>query len=333
MKKIALMAALFFFSVFAVQPVSADKPTVWIYTSIYPSTVQAFDAELKKRFPEYDIQWSQNGSETVHAKVALERVAKNVQADLLLTADIVWYKKMAAEGFFTNHTVATPYEVPAAFRDAAGAYSSPRACAVVIGYNKKFVTDAEAPKTFSSLLDPKWKNKISSGSPLESGTQYTLMINLVYKYGYDFLKGLRAGDIVAAGGNSAVIKRLVTGEKPVGLVLLENLLAEQKKNPDIGIVYPEDGVILAPGPIAIVKKNKDQAAVKKIYDFFFSETAQKIFTDDFVYVYDPAIPAPAGAKPFPEVQKNAFDTSPAFYDFVLKEDANFKQKFADIILN
>ena len=310
------------------------KPTVWIYTSVYPDSLQVFDAVLKEKFPDYDIQWFQNGSENVHAKIAIERLSKNVQADLVLTADLAWYKKMAAEGFFENYVVSVPYEIPASFRATDGAYTAPRLGAVVIGYNKKLVSDTDAPKSFSELTDPKWKGKISSGSPLESGSQYTLMMNLVYKYGYDFLKSLRQNDIVAAGGNSAVMKRLVTGEKPVGLVLLENLLNEQKKNPDIGIVYPSDGVIFTPGPMAIVKKEgRDSVPVKKIYDFFLSDTAQKIFTGGYLYVFDKNVPAPTGAKPLEELQQGAFDTSDAFYDFMLREDAAFKQKFADIILN
>lgn len=294
-----------------------SKEQVWIYTSAYPATVQRFDAALRAKYPELDPQWFQNGSENVAAKIALERLSKDVRADLVLTSDIFWYQKMEKEGVW----------------EAEPPYSPQRISVMVLGYNKKSISDAEAPKKFADLADPKWQGKITSGSPLESGTSYTLMINLVYKYGYDFLKALRANQLVSAGGNGAALTRMVSGERPVAMILLENLLAEQKKNADIGIVYPEDGAILAPSPLGIVKGSKHLAAAKKVYEFLLSPEGQMLSVQENMYAPNTSLAAPQGAKPFVEVQATAFPMTKEFFDFVAQEDAVFKTKFSEIILN
>ena len=333
MKKIfsLLPALLFIFSV-ACSSHNA-KDTVSIYTSAYPETLKRLDEALRAKYPNLDLQWFQNGSENVAAKIALERLSHKVNADVVMTSDVFWFRKMQKEGFWQPYHVDTAYVVPESFNGKDSSFTTARVSAVVIGYNQKFVSDADAPKSFADLKDPKWQGKLTSASPLESGTCYMLMNSLVYKYGYDFLTALKANQLLSAGGNGAAVTRLSSGERPVAMTLLENLLAEQKKNPDIVIVYPEDGTVLVPSPVGIVKGSPNLTAAQKVYDFFVSAEGQKLFTVENLYVPDPSVAPPAGAKPFAEVQKTAFDLSDKFYDFVSQEDSSFKNKYSDIILN
>lgn len=309
------------------------KEKVTIYTSAYPETVKRLDEALRAQYPDLDPQWFQNGSENVAAKIALERLSNKVNADVVMTSDFFWFRKMQKEGFWQPYHVNTPYTMPSVFEGKDHSYTTARVSAVVIGYNKKFVSEVDAPRNFSDLKDPKWSGKITSASPLESGTCYMLMNSLVYKYGYEFLSALKANDLLSAGGNGAAVTRLSSGQRPVAMTLLENLLAEQKKNPDIAIVYPEDGTVLVPSPVGIVKGSEHLAAAQKVYDFFLSSAGQKLFTLENLYVPDPSVVPPAGARPLVEVQKTAFDLDDKFYDFVSQEDPMFKNKYSDIILN
>src|SRR5207253_1444548 len=106
---------------------------------------------------------------------------------------------------------------------------------MVIGYNTDIYKEAEAPKSFADLVLPKFKNKIAMGSPLESGTTFTTVALLSEKLGWDYFSKLRANGALSAGGNSAVLSRIETKERPVGIILLENLLAARRKNPKIAI--------------------------------------------------------------------------------------------------
>lgn len=298
---------------------------------MFPETLTQFEKALKEKYPDINIKWFQNGSENINAKIALEQMSNDVKADLVVSADIFWFKKMADKGFFEPYKPNLGYEVPAEFQDKDNCFTSPRISSMVIAYNKQYVKDADAPKSFSELADPKWKGKIASGSPLESGTNYALMTNLTFKYGYDFLKKLHANDLLSAGGNSAVMQRIVTGERPVGMILLESVLNEQKRNPNIALVYPTDGTVVIPGPMGIVKTTKHLEAAKKIYDFIMSKDGQQISLNGLVHVVDPEVGAPAGAKPLGEIRQNAFELSDKFFEFVKNEDTSFKSKYSNIM--
>lgn len=309
----------------------SDENTVWVYTSMFPETIALYEAGLKAKYPNLKVRWFQNGSENVAAKIALEEVAGDIKADVVLTADIFWFHKKAAEGFWDPYEPKLDYEVPQAFRGQSGTFTTPRISVMALGYNKKFISESDAPKSYKELIDPKWKGKLSSGSPLESGTNYTLMLNLVHKYGYDFLSKLHANDVMAAGGNSAVLKRIVTGERPVGLILEESLLYEQAINPNIGIIYPEDGVIIAPGPMGITKASKNKAGARLVYDFIMSSEGQKLCVQGNLHSPNPAAGFPKNSRPFAELLKNSFSLGDDFFEFAKKEEKSFKDKFADIM--
>ena len=66
---------------------AGPKGKVMIYTSIYPDIIEKIKPELKKAFPNVEVEWFQAGTEKVMAKVAGEIEANKVQADLLMVAD------------------------------------------------------------------------------------------------------------------------------------------------------------------------------------------------------------------------------------------------------
>lgn len=330
LKRFAVFAAVLC-AVLSVACSQKNENTVWVYTSMFPETIEFFKAALVKKFPDIKVEWYQNGSENIAAKIATEEMAGEVQANIILTADIFWFQQKVREGFFAPHHPDISYDMPVEFRDNDWHFTTPRISTMVIGYNKKFVSETDAPKSWAELADAKWKGKVTSGSPLESGTNYSAMINLAYKYGYDFLKKLRANDLMSAGGNSAVMQRLVTGERPVGVILLENVLNEQARNPDIAFVYPSDGAVVIPGPMGITKATKNMDATKKIYDYFLSDEGQAISLKGRVHVIDPQVGAPDGAKPLADIRANAFTIDDKFYEFVKNEQSGFKAKYSDIM--
>ncbi len=310
---------------------TTSDDTVWIYTSTPPFMIEQFNKAIKTKLPDIDVQWFQAGSEKVAARIAMEMAANDVKANLVITANYFWYDKLAEQGFWENYQPQLSYPVPKAYKHPQGAFGVMCVPAVVLAYNTKFVAETEAPQSFKELSDPKWKSKVSAGSPLESGTNYSLMMNLTFRYGYDFLKALRQNDFLAAGGNSNTIQRLVSGERPVAILLLEHAMSESQKNPNIKIAYPQDGLILMPGPIAIVKSTKNMLAAKKLYDFFLSPEGQKVIIDANIYSLDTSLPTPDSMLPYSQAATNAFEFSDTYVSFARREEAVFKNKFSEIM--
>ncbi|RPJ78149.1 MAG: extracellular solute-binding protein, partial [Alphaproteobacteria bacterium] len=179
--------------------------------------------------------------------------------------------------------------------------------------------------------DPKWKDKVSSGSPLASGTSFTTVAFLSKKYGWDYFSALRQNNFIAEGGNSGVIRRLQSKERPVGIVLLENLLRLTESDPRIKLIVPQDGAIMQANVLAIVKKDGEQQAAKKIADWMFAKSGQEAMVQSFMYATMPGYADPKGAPALNELLKNAMPWSAEFIMEIMQSREKIKDQFSKIV--
>lgn len=306
------------------------KQTVWIYTSLYKDTVTELKAKMEKDFPGTDIQFYQAGSEEVAAKVQAESLAGKIQADILISSDRFWYEDMGANGKLLSYSPAQSDKVPEAFKNPSAYYATVSYPVMVIAYNSDVVSEADAPKSFKDLADPKWKDKLSSGSPLASGTSFTTVAFLSDKYGWDYFSALRKNNMIAEGGNSGVIRRLQSKERPVGVVLLENILRLTKTDPRIKYLIPSDGAVLQSNVLAIVKKDGEQALTKKIADWMFGPIGQQAMLTSYMYSGVAGYPHPEGAPDFDKLQ-NSFQWNQEFVGKIMKSREQIKDQFSKIM--
>ncbi len=314
--------------IFVISCSSAQKNEVWIYTSIPPEHIAEFDKLLKVKFPDQNIKWYQSGSENISSRIAMEITTGDVKADLVMTGDYFWYLKMNEQGFWSDYKPNLVFTPPSELNQSDWPFSVMRYTTMVIAYNKKFLNADQVPQSFQSIVEPQFHSKLSCGSPLESGTSLVLMNNLAFRYGFDFVKKMRDNDVMVAGSNSNTLSRLVSGERPIAIMLLEHVLKEQAKNPNLQIVYPLDGAVLIPAPVAITKNAKNPLVAQKLYDFFMSDEAQKISVKYFAHAVNPELPPPAGSKPTLELLSGSFQISNEFLSFVKQQEGEFKNRFS-----
>ncbi len=308
-----------------------EKEKVWVYTSLYKDTVNEIKAKMEKEFPNIEVQFYQAGSEEVAAKVQAEAMSGKIQADILISSDRFWYEDMADKGSLLSYKPVGSEKVEEYFKHPQGFYTAVSLPVMVMAYNSEVVMEKDAPKAFSDLTAVKWKDKVSSGSPLASGTSFTTVAFLTKKYGWDYYGALRKNNFIAEGGNSGVIRRLQSKERPVGIVLLENLLRLTESDPRIKVIIPSDGVVMQANVLAIVKKSDEQLATKKIADWMFANAGQESMVQSFMYATIPGHNAPKGAPELTELLKNAQAWSPEFISETKKKREDIKNQFSKIV--
>lgn len=308
-----------------------DKQKVWIYTSLYKDTVNDLKPKLEKEFPNVVVQFYQAGSEEVAAKVQAEALSGKIQADILISSDRFWYEDMASLGVLLSYKPEGTEKVDATFKHPQSYYTALSLPIMVMAYNSDSIPDKDAPKSFAELKDEKWKDKVSSGSPLASGTSFTTVAFLSKKYGWDYFRALRKNNFIAEGGNSGVIRRLQSKERPVGIVLLENLLRLTESDPRIKMIIPSDGAVIQANVLAIVKKDGDQATTKKIADWMFGKTGQEAMVKSFMYATMPGFAQPKGSPDLSELLKSAQPWSAEFISEIMKSREDIKNQFSKIV--
>ena len=305
------------------------KGTVMIYTSIYPDIIELVKPALKKQFPDLDIQWFQAGTEKVMAKVAGEIEAKKVQADLLMVADPSYYLTLKEQNLLLKYDAPNRKDVKLN-KDAEGYWTGVRISNMIIAYNTAKVSEADAPKSFKDLLDPKWNGKVAMPSPLLSGTAYVTAGVLSDKYGWDYFEKLKANGLKIEEGNSAIQNKLLRGEYHAVIILEENILKLAAKGEPVKVVYPADGTIVIPSPIAIFNTSKNQDAAKAVLDWWLSKEGQEVVVKGWMHSVRDDVQPPKGA---PALKTFAEKSAPPDWAKLSKDNEKIKETFRSKVLD
>jgi iron(III) transport system substrate-binding protein len=155
---------------------------------------------------------------------------------------------------------------------------------LVQAYNTDLIKKTELPKSYSDLLDPRWKGRIAIAAD-DSDWFAGLMRELGEDVGLKLFRQIAATNGFSARKGHTLLTNLVAaGEAPLALTVF-NYTAEQLKKRgapiDWFIIAP---LISMPNSIAVARMAQHPSAAVLMFDFMLSD-AQKILADrDYVAV-------------------------------------------------
>lgn len=296
---------------------ASAKETLWIYTSIYKEHLPIIEKDFEKKHPDIDLQFFQAGSEKLQAKVEAELSAKRPQVDVIMTADPFWARDIEKRGLVDS--------------SQGPALSNTHYSIMVMVTHKDYPKD-KRPKAFSDLVQPQFKGLVQSGSPLESGTNFSAIAVLSRKYGWDYFKKLRDNQLTANGGSATVMQKVESGEKKIGIALLENALSNLRRQSPVEIIYPTDGAIIIPNVQLTLKTSPHAAAAQKYKNYISSVEGQNILRQGSMYSVRKDILPPQGGAPLAKVIQNSIEWTPELVDSIAADAKNIKKKFSELIL-
>ncbi len=149
-----------------------------------------------------------------------------------------------------------------------------------IAYNTKYVTAAQAPKTWTDLLQPQWKNAVGMDNPAISGPTFPVVAGFLYGMGMSngesFFEKLKANGLKVFATNKPTLSALSTGAIKIAIAQDSAEIDAIKKGSPLAIVYPSDGVTMLPSAIGISSHAKDMAAAKEFVNFALSAAGQQV---------------------------------------------------------
>ena len=305
------------------------KGDVMVYTSIYPDIIDKMcKPNVAKAFKDLKVTWFQGGTEKVKTKIAGEIKAKKIGADVLMVADPSYYLALKKQGLLLDYVSKNQKDV-IADKDKNGAWTAVRISNMIIAYNKDKVKNP--PKSWTDLTDPKWKGKIAMPNPMLSGTAYVAVGALADKYGWEYFDKLKANGIRVEEGNSAIQNKLLTGEYAAAMILEENILKlKETKHEPLEVVYPSDGIICVPSPIAIFNTTKNPDGAKALVDWWLSKEGQQAVVKGWMHSVRGDVEPPTGAPKLSTLLPNAVKVN---WDKLATEDAKIKEAFRTRVMD
>jgi iron(III) transport system substrate-binding protein len=163
-----------------------------------------------------------------------------------------------------------------------GYWAPIKALVLVMCYNANIIKANDAPKTWTDVLDPKWKGRMTMPDASYSGAALHWFAAMRKHYGKSYMDKLSKQDVLIHQGTGATVNTIMSGERPLApMVLHYRVFADIKKGANLEIVMPVEGVPLTFMVIGIPKSAPNPAGGKKFIDFALSKDAQTYWQETY----------------------------------------------------
>lgn len=308
-------------------PQAKSPSRVLLYTSVPQELATQFtDAFMKKR-PDIKVEIYRAGSTEVGAKLAAEREVGGIRADLLWLADAPIYYDLKKRSELLAYVSPEAKAVPADLKDPGGLFTAGRLINMIIAVNTDVTPLKDAPKSWKDFPDV--GKKAVMGNPLYSGSNFVTVAAFVRRDGnWGWFERARAKGVAIVRGNSEAASALAGKEFGIAMTLDYIVAGLIKKGAPLAILWPSEGAISVPSPIAIIKGTKNPNGSKAFVDYVLSNEGQEFLVKQEV------IPVRGDVKP-PKGQPSASQIKflPIPYEWAAENAADIREKFEKIMLH
>ncbi|HVO94042.1 MAG TPA: ABC transporter substrate-binding protein [Terriglobales bacterium] len=299
---------------------------VLLYTSVPQELATQFgDAFMKKR-PDIQVEIYRAGSTEVGAKIAAEREVGGIRADLLWLADAPIYYDLRKRGELYSYISPEAKAIPADLKDPKGLFTAGRLINMIIAVNTEVIPLKDAPKSWKDFPDV--GKKAVMGNPLYSGSNFVTVAAFVKKDGdWSWFEKAKAKGVAIVRGNSEAAAALAGKEFGIAMTLDYIVTGLIKKGAPLAIVWPSDGAISVPSPIAIIKGTKNPTGSKAFVDYVLSKEGQEFLVKQDVIPVRGDVKGPAGQ---PSAKQIKFMPIP--YEWAADNASAIRERFEKTIL-
>ena len=215
----------------------------------------------------------------------------------------------AEKGVVTGYKPKNWNDIPADLKDPDGKWFTIHSGTLGLFVNVDALGGKPVPKTWSDLLKPEYKGMVGYLDPTSAFVGYVgaTAVNQAmggtfdnWKPAIEYFKKLNANDAIVPKQTSYA--RVLSGEIPILFDYDFNAYrAKYKDKANVAFVIPEEGSVVVPYVMSLVKNSPHPENGKKILDYVLSDKGQALWADAYLRpVRSSAMSAEAKSKFLPD---------------------------------
>lgn len=259
----------------------APESSVVVYSAADADMVNLVAAAFEKKYPSIKVSTVVAGTGEIIKRMEAEQARPLGDVGWSFGPEAIGDKKGLFEPYLSKEAGSFfPGQVP-----ADRVWSPFTTMPYAIMYNKKLVSEAEKPKSWKDVLDPKWKGKVAYADASKSGSSYTLLITWLTIYGknetgWKFVEDLLRQCKVLPK-SSMTYQGVANGEYPIGLTFEQAAFDYLKGGAPIGLIYPSEGTAITLDGSAVIKNAPHPNAAKLFLDWTVTKEMQQLMVERF----------------------------------------------------
>jgi len=244
-----------------------------LYTSLNLEESQPIVEAFTRKYPFIKAEIYRASGEDVVLKLITEYRGRKFLADVLESTGVD-VAKVQKEGLLAPFFSPRAGAYPRAAKDPKGLWVMTRANMIVLGFNTRLVPDAEAPKTYEDLLNPKWKGKIA----LEAEDQ--IWLATLWEFwgeakAREYFTRLGQQALTVRKGHTVLAELIAAGEIPLSPNIYNHRPDRLARRGAPINWLPLIPVVAAPHMVALPKNAANPHAAMLWIDFIISKEGQE----------------------------------------------------------
>jgi iron(III) transport system substrate-binding protein len=302
-----------------------EGKVVW-YCSVPVATAQKV-ANMFQQETGIKVELFRSGGSNILRRFQQEADSGKVFVDVLTHSEPAAASAMTKKGMFVPFKAADFDKVPDAVKHPEGFHVAQRLNVMAIYVRDDLLPAADRPKTWTDLLNPKYKGKMVMADPSFSSLLVVITGTLARMHGWKYFEALRKNDIMLVQSNQQVSDMIKRGERIMAVAADAAYVGEgRRQGMKISTLYPDDGTFVIASPSSVVKGSPNPNAAKAFAEFMLGRSVQQLFPEEFLYSARTDVPGPQGYPPLTSLK-----IMPVDYDYIEAESPRIRKRFADVM--
>lgn len=213
----------------------------------------------------------------------------NPQSDVMYGAPSSVFLELKGEGLFDAFAPSWADKIDPLFKDSKSYWYGTIQTPVVMFYNREMITKEEAPKDWSDLAKPEYRNKLVFRNALSSSARatYSSLLQQFEKQGelengWELMKAIDANTKQYYGSGSLLFQAVGRKEAAISFMVLNAVIDNKIKNKiPLEVVNAQSGSPVITDGIALVRGAKHPNAARAFIEFAGSAKIQAMLANTF----------------------------------------------------
>ncbi len=253
---------------------------MWWYTSLPEKQASDFLERFEAKYPFIQTRLVRGSTFETVQRIDREIAQGQVKADALHVLDPAVFTDLRRRGELYVFNPEQARFLQPEYLDS-GRWWAMRAVTICMAYDPTTVPDAEAPRTWPELLAPKWRGQVGLKDAQTGGSAFAQYYLLREEYGASYWHSMATQNPALFRSESDTLAALASGQIKLagGMLGYRVYQASRTDGASVTPIWPEDGVPMIVGPVAVLSRGPHPHTARLFVDFALSQEGQTALTE------------------------------------------------------
>lgn len=275
-----------------------EGEVTWYIAYYRTEVAERVGAAFAQKYPGLKVNVVRATGQVIFQRLGQDLKAQSANCDVFSGTDTSHYEYLKQHGIYARYRPQALDEILPIVREAADPedyFVATDTSMTLLVHHTEQVKEADIPRRWTDLADPRWKNQLALPHPGYSGAMGSWVVEMTERYGWEFIEKLAANKPLISRSLSECPVAIGRGERLVGMGPSSTIWSLAARGTPVAASAPEDGARLSYSASGVLEQAPHPNAARLFLEFLLSKECGEIAAEQY------AIPIRPDVQPLPGV--------------------------------